>query len=86
MVWFPRERRIVSGEFRRMVPGYEWALRFDFPEGTLYADWYKDAPGLTHAEQDAALFKDEHSARLMLGLYGEKVREFGVVYRVRGAD
>lgn len=57
-----------------------YAIRFDFPEGTVYAGDYKGACGFAPQVATAILFTDANQARSLLEHgYGEASKEWGRV-------
>ncbi len=59
-----------------------WMIRFDFPEGTMYAGWTKDALGYAYLPTSAAEFPTEQiAASTLANSYGEEIRSYGKVVR-----
>lgn len=60
-----------------------YAIRFDYPEGTVYAGLHKGAAGWAPTVATALLFDDADKARAMLtNAYGQSA-EWGKVVPVR---
>lgn len=60
-----------------------YAIRFDFPEGSVYAGDYQGACGFAHQLATAMLFADaEQALSLLQHGYGEGTRQWGKVVTV----
>lgn len=59
-----------------------YAIRFDFPEGSVYAGMYKGALGWAPTVATALMFDDADKARRLIGGYGASA-EWAKVVPVR---
>lgn len=64
-----------------------YAIRFDFPEGAVYAGEAGDSLGFAPTLATALMFEDPDVAlRFLTNGYGEEVRSLGQVVTVEGRE